>query len=296
MKKHAYLIMAHDNFYILEKLIQLIDYDLNDIYIHIDKKAKNFNFNYFRNLVNKSNIYFVKRFNVRWGGYSIVEAELELLNKAIKGEYEYYHIISGVDLPLKSQEYIHKFFNANRGKEFINIEKIESTSWRDIEIKNRVKLYHFINNIVNLRSKNRIITFLRKIQDKLINLQVKLHVDRYKADIWYGSNWCSITNECVKYLLDNIDTIIKDYKYTHASDELFIQNIIAENTKLMNDIYKWEKDSNMRLIDWNRGNPYVFKSSDFEELIKSDMLFARKFDCSVDKKIIDKIYSFINNN
>ena len=119
MKKHAYLIMAHDNFYILEKLIQLIDYDLNDIYIHIDKKAKNFNFNYFRNLVNKSNIYFVKRFNVRWGGYSIVEAELELLNKAIKGEYEYYHIISGVDLPLKSQEYIHKFFNANRGKEFI---------------------------------------------------------------------------------------------------------------------------------------------------------------------------------
>ena len=52
MKKHAYLIMAHDNFYILEKLIQLIDYDLNDIYIHIDKKAKNFNFNYFRNLVN----------------------------------------------------------------------------------------------------------------------------------------------------------------------------------------------------------------------------------------------------
>ena len=97
MKKHAYLIMAHDNFYILEKLIQLIDYDLNDIYIHIDKKAKNFNFNYFRNLVNKSNIYFVKRFNVRWGGYSIVEAELELLNKAIKGEYEYYHIISGVD-------------------------------------------------------------------------------------------------------------------------------------------------------------------------------------------------------
>ena len=132
MKKHAYLIMAHDNFYILEKLIQLIDYDLNDIYIHIDKKAKNFNFNYFRNLVNKSNIYFVKRFNVRWGGYSIVEAELELLNKAIKGEYEYYHIISGVDLPLKSQEYIHKFFNANRGKEFINIEKIESTSWRDI--------------------------------------------------------------------------------------------------------------------------------------------------------------------
>ena len=45
-----------------------------------------------------------------------------------------------------------------------------------------------------------------------------------------------------------------------------------------------------------KGFKYVFKSSEFEELIKSDMLFARKFDCSVDKQIIDKIYSFINNN
>ena len=36
-KKHAYLIMAHNNFYILEKLLHLLDDPRNDIYVHIDK-------------------------------------------------------------------------------------------------------------------------------------------------------------------------------------------------------------------------------------------------------------------
>lgn len=40
-ERHAYLIMAHNNFYILEKLLILLDDPRNDIYIHIDKKCQN---------------------------------------------------------------------------------------------------------------------------------------------------------------------------------------------------------------------------------------------------------------
>lgn len=43
-KKHAYLIMAHNNFYILEKLLRLLDDSRNDIYVHIDKKVSEFDF------------------------------------------------------------------------------------------------------------------------------------------------------------------------------------------------------------------------------------------------------------
>ena len=50
MKKHTYLIIAHNNFYILEKLLLLLDDERNDIYIHIDKKVNNFDFDYFENL------------------------------------------------------------------------------------------------------------------------------------------------------------------------------------------------------------------------------------------------------
>ena len=40
MGKHAYLLMVHEDTLVLKRLIQLIDSNLNDIYIHIDKNAK----------------------------------------------------------------------------------------------------------------------------------------------------------------------------------------------------------------------------------------------------------------
>lgn len=46
----------------------------------------------------------------------------------------------------------------------------------------------------------------------------------------------------------------------------------------------------MRYIDWDRGTPYIFKADDYEDLINSKNLFARKFDEEVDKVIIDKIF------
>ena len=38
--KHAYMIIAHTNFQQLQTLIDLLDDERNDIYLHIDKKAK----------------------------------------------------------------------------------------------------------------------------------------------------------------------------------------------------------------------------------------------------------------
>ena len=37
--KHAYLIMCHTNFDQLMRLLELLDDERNDIYLHIDKKA-----------------------------------------------------------------------------------------------------------------------------------------------------------------------------------------------------------------------------------------------------------------
>ncbi len=41
------------------------------------------------------------------------------------GHYEYYHLLSRVDLPIKSQDDIHDFFRANQGKEFFGISSDE---------------------------------------------------------------------------------------------------------------------------------------------------------------------------
>ena len=48
-----------------------------------------------------------------------------------------------------------------------------------------------------------------------------------------------------------------------------------------------------RLIDWQRGNPYVFKMQDFDLIKNSPAMFARKFDMDVDSEIIDKVLQSI---
>ena len=38
--KHAFLIIAHNEYPVLEVLLSMLDDERNDIYLHIDKRAK----------------------------------------------------------------------------------------------------------------------------------------------------------------------------------------------------------------------------------------------------------------
>ena len=62
----------------------------------------------------------------------------------------------------------------------------------------------------------------------------------------------------------------------------------------MNSKYKESIDNNcLRYIDWHRGNPYIFQITDFDELCKSDKLFARKFSYERYPEIVKKIYQYL---
>lgn len=49
----------------------------------------------------------------------------------------------------------------------------------------------------------------------------------------------------------------------------------------------------LRYIDWSLGgsHPKTFTLSDYDNLIDSNCIFARKFNTEVDKNVIDKIYN-----
>ena len=51
---HAVMIIAHNQFELLKKLILALDDERNDIFIHIDAKVKDFDFNLFKNLTKYS--------------------------------------------------------------------------------------------------------------------------------------------------------------------------------------------------------------------------------------------------
>lgn len=107
-----------------------------------------------------------------------------------------------------------------------------------------------------------------------------------------GTQWFSITDNLARYVVSKETWIRKVFKNTLCCDEVFLQTLV-ENSDFKNKLYhkKYDNDPRaiMRLIDWQRGKPYIFRECDFQELMNSEMLFARKFDEKVDSEIVIKI-------
>lgn len=298
-KKHAYLIMVHKNTYVLEKLLSQLDYEYNDIYIHIDKKCQNFDWNRYSKLVKKSQLFEVKkRVDCTWGNYSLIQAELNLLSESYnRFNYHYYHLLSGQDLSLKSQHDIHNFFDENYGKIFMTSRNIQKNPKNNFDFTNSIYCRASVKRIFLERSKinNYFLKKFLGLLDRIFALfQIKYLkrdlVESKKIQLAFGANWFSIPDTVVKCILDNQSKIFLYFKDAFCPDELFIQTILKEN-----DIKV--ENNNLRLVDWSRGNnahPHVWRSGDLNQLLSSDKLFARKFDENIDKKIIDELYNRVS--
>lgn len=283
--KHAYLIMAHNEWELLNKLVNALDYPDNDIYLHIDKKSK------FDkaciDIPKYSRIYYVKRRNVNWGGDSQIKCILEMLSTAYKRRYSYYHLLSGVDVPIEPQETIHKFFEENNGKNYLSFDF--SQNYAEI----RLGQYHLFQNLIG-RNKGHLVAIVYGIEQFLLNFQKKIGVNRIKKSnvIFYkGGGWFSITDEMVVELLHSKKLIKKYFYKTIGADELFLQTI-ACNGALSDTVI----DNDLRCIDWKRGNPYIFRKEDYKLICNSGKLFARKFSSNIDREIVNALYSKLYNN
>ena len=268
--KHAYLIMAHNQMDILKKLLEEIDYEQNDIYVHIDAKAGEIDRDNLIKHVTKSKVYFVNRMSITWGGASIVKCELRLMKKAAKVGYQYYHLLSGNDFPIKTQKQIHDFFDSNSGKEFIEYWKRDK---KDYEY--RVQYYYPFQEKIGRYTNDPKTLVYRVISKVLVFFQWFGKCDRvqiYPGEIKIGSQWISITNEFCQYLLRNESLIYMLFEDGIAVDELFVQTL-CWNSSYKEKIYTGKP---IRLIDWQRGNPYVWQEKDIEEIRNSECLFIRK--------------------
>lgn len=283
--KHAYLIIAHNNFEILKKQLQLLDDPRNDIYIHIDAKVKDFDEKPFLELIQHAQVEFLPdRLSITWGGYSQIATELLLLERATQTRHAYYHLLSGVDMPLKTQDEIHAFFDRNPGREYLDFHEEDNRTKRFIE---RFSLYHVFQESFG-RHQGVARLALKVVNKILLYLQKLVGVNRVRKEavtFYKGANWFNITHELAVYVIGQKDFIQRVFARSNCCDEVFLQTVAMMSPyreKVCNDF--------QRFIDWERGRPYVFRNEDYELLMGSDKLFARKFDYHTDPKIVDRIY------
>lgn len=288
--KHAYLIIAHNNFNHIKLLVEtLLTDSQNDVYIHIDAKVKNIP-QWLMN-INPGGV-IPTRIDVRWADCSQIETEMALFRYAYDhGPYEYYHLISGIDLPIKPMCEIRKFFENNSGKEFVGYTNLYHIQ--------EICKYHFFTK--HLRRKYFLSKAFWKIVRCCVDFVANLFMKREPdiMEIKRGYNWVSITNDCCAYLLSKEEYITRRYRHTLCCDEVYKHTLIW-NSPFKEKLYNVDDPciGSAREIDWNRGIPYTWGQSpeDFEILMNSPCMFARKFDENKSKELIEKIVAKIRTN
>jgi hypothetical protein len=77
--------------------------------------------------------------------------------------------------------------------------------------------------------------------------------------------------------------VVRFFERAYIPDELFFQTILMSST-----VAETVVDSNVRYLDWSRRPaPAILGVGDLEAMLASGALFARKFDITVDAKILD---------
>jgi hypothetical protein len=285
------MIMAHDQFDLLSALISCLDDEKNDIYLHVD--AKKADFPDFSAHVTASTLHMIEpRISTNWGGVSLLAAEIALLEHATKQgkNYDYYHLISGVDLPIKSQEQIHQFFDRHQGKNFISFEGPL------VQYADRVKYYWAFPEYSG-KSATGIGIPIRILNRISFALQWLFRVDRRHGLAYQkGSQWFSITDSLARAIVGDKQRLLDMYQHTSCSDEVFIQTYV-DNSDYRNTLYmrNYTEDGQgaMRHIVWEKrsNSPETLTFADYDTLQQSQMLFARKFDYIKHSDIVDRVIS-----
>lgn len=273
--KIAYLIITHRNPRLLAKMIDQLSGDDSAFFIHVDAKA---DFTPFA-AIKRPNVHFTRRIPVYWGEFSQVAASLILLEEALSSSFQpdYLMLFTGSEFPIRSKEYIHRFLERHRGREFITMAKTPSPG-KPLE---RV-------NTIRFPRRRPVLRFLFRVLAKFgfASRDYRKHFGSFEP--YSGVGWWTMTNEACRYVLDfakRDDKLARFFALTHASDEAYIHTILG------NSPFRAKMQRSLLLEDWSAGtwHPRLIDEQhirNFEsqrEVIVTDcdgtteVLFARKY-------------------
>ncbi len=134
---------------------------------------------------------------------------------------------------------------------------------------------------------------MQKVSARLVHWQKKFKLFPRKIKLAYygGGNWMDLNNTAVEYILKYVDShpdYLRRFKYTHCADEIFFQTVLL-NSPLAHTC----ENKILRYFNWSKGPEYprTLRKDDLEDILRSDAMFARKFDDTVDADVIADIYS-----
>lgn len=293
----AYLILAHDQPGHLQRLVRTLHADFASFFIHIDAKVA---LRPFLPTGDIPNVTFLpERIHVNWGGFSMVKAEIRLLQAAYPGQFDYYALLSGRDFPIKGNARIYDFLARSGTTNYMTFYRFAPT---DPKRSNLVR-YHLPDLVSARRHTEGLTQAVLSRALGVVNavLPERRFLQGYK--LYAGAQWWCLRHEMIGYILDFLTRpesrpFVRYFKLSACADEHFFQNILL-NAPFVSQEKCCELDTVepvhfkkfLHHIDFSPGRekPAILDARDFATLRQSPALFARKFDAQRSATLLDRI-------
>lgn len=283
----AILITAYKNYTHLRDLVQFFDENYS-IYIHIDQKGS-ISAEEITELRRYTNVKLVSQaYNINWGGINHLRAILLLAKEALVTEgNQYFHLITGHDYPIKSLGEFADFYDLNKDKDFMEFFTLPYSPWPEGGM-DRLSRYNMYDCVDGRNGWGEL--FIKRFSKIQKAIGFKRSFYKGFPKLYGGSTYWSLSLKSLRYVfeyMENHPKYLKRFRYSFCSEEIFFQTILLNSSRKDNIV-----DDNMRFIVWEERNgnfPANLDGSDYDNIMKSNALFARKFEYPVSSDLFLRI-------
>src|SRR5919107_684846 len=247
----------------LARLVSRLDAPSVSFFIHIDANTDDATYaEMVDGMIGRHNVCFLPRHQVTWGGWGTVAATLEGLEQVIRAKVspDYVILLTGADYPLRTPGDIEAFLAEHRGTSFIDVRQLPDYTWN----------WH-------------------GTMDRFHGQSLPSGMKPFGGE----GRW-ALSCDCAAYVKGVADGgLSRVFEGVGIPDEHFVHTVVANSPfrDRLSSLARVDAPAvkGVHYVDWDRGSPKVLGVEDFERLIASRALFARKFDIAEDSAILDMI-------
>lgn len=289
--KQAIILLIHKDIKQVEKLVNYFQSKC-DIFIHVDRKSgiTDTDLNNLKTMPGVIDVY--RKYNIHWGGFSILKTEMFMLKRAIEySDFNYVHLLSGQDYPIKPLSFFLNKFD-NEYEDYIACSHMPNPN-ADENTFRRFQFYFFLDWFKPKTEEE--IEYMWELTRKQEKCGIRRQIFRPFLHLYFGSCWFSLTRKSIMALLNYTNrnpTFYRKMRFTFAPEEIYI------NTVLVNIDYPQKNlsNSNFRYIEWPKAganHPKILKEENFEGLAKTDAFFARKVDREASSALLELVDKYL---
>lgn len=273
---------------LLRRTLKVLEKDNHHFFVHVDAKSRDYHA--FEEAVSGiGNVHLIRpRIKVYHASISQINAILALLKAALDddADFDFYHLISGQDYPLRSNEQFDRFFEQTTHS-FMYFDTGDFLRSMQSEYRRCVDEFHFNNThclYSRIYERLRLGRLLRPFcRRKPIN-------GLYGGWDWFTWNHATATF-VVDYLREHPD-YLRRFNHTASPTEHLFSTLLHPHTEQLGI----EPQNPLRYVSWHphrpiqtNYRPYNLNELDFESVVNSTCFFCRKIDERESGRLMDMI-------